>query len=342
MSSAMPKTDRFQTGASRTLLCARSHCYAIYGMHVQSDIRLPVVPLPSGDTRPPHLVFRLSEPGRSAPEPEGPVVARSYCEHGDLIGVRSLGPGGNWIQIPGIGMFHIAPNARHVNVYPEAEVEEQILGLVLAGQISIFILYQMGYPCLHASAVLTERGAIAFLGPKGQGKSTMAASFLRRGASLLTDDALPLKQQEDGIYGIPSLPIMKLWRETARCALQLKEELPNLAADLEKKLLTLDGRFQYAPAPARLRAVYVLARYDPVTTDGAAITIQPLRPREAFAAILAQITGSRLLQPAEGPCFLTLYTRLLAQAPVRQLRFPSGFEHEEAVHAQIGADLEAA
>jgi hypothetical protein len=314
----------------------------MYGLHLESDVRLPVPPAVGADDFIPSLVFRRAEPGRSAPAPDGPVVARRYCEHGDLIAVRSHGPGGDWIQIPSVGMFHVAPDARRVDVYPESGMNDQILGLVLVGQIAIFVLYQLGYPCLHAAAVTTEHGAVIFLGPKGRGKSTMAAGFVRRGAALLTDDALPLRQEADGVYGAPSLPMMKLWRETAVYALELLEELPDLLADFEKKLLAIDGRFIYAPVPTRVRAIYLLSRYAPDATDRTDINIQPLSQREGFTTLLDHTALRRLVQPVEAVRLMPLYTQLVGQAPVRVLGFPSGFEHQEAVYDRLMADLELA
>jgi hypothetical protein len=34
-----------------------------------------------------------------------------------------------------------------------------------------------------------------------------------------------------------------------------------------------------------------------------------------------------------------MYGRLVAQAPVRLLRYPGSYEHQEAIHAKIMADL---
>jgi hypothetical protein len=43
---------------------------------------------------------------------------------------------------------------------------------------------------LHAGAVITERGAVAILGDKGAGKSTLVATLAQLGAKVLTDDLL--------------------------------------------------------------------------------------------------------------------------------------------------------
>ncbi|TAK34831.1 MAG: hypothetical protein EPO21_08090 [Chloroflexota bacterium] len=269
-----------------------------------------------------------------------PLVAEVRCQHGNIICVMHAGPTGTWIRHPSLATCHIHPGARHVDVYPEPSGNERTLGLMLAGQISILVLRELGYPCLHASAVVTGQGAVAFLGTHGQGKSTMAASFLRRGAALLTDDALPLLMREDGVYGGPALPAMKLWNETAVHTLDLAEELPQLMPNVDKKLFALDGRYAFAPEPARLRAIYVLDRYDPLSCGHDDIRIEELSQRESLTTLLAQTSWSSLVQPAQSAALFMFYARLVSRVPVRVLSFPNGHHSQDAVCARVLADLE--
>jgi hypothetical protein len=250
-------------------------------------------------------------------------------------------PDGVWIWLQAIGTFHIMPDAGRVEVYPDAQVGERELGLALEGPVLLFVRNQHGYPSLHASAVVTEQGVVAFLGPQGRGKSTMAATFLRWGATLLTDDALPLLAREDGVYGAPGPLFMKVWRQTALHALELDDELPNLMAHSDKKLLALDGRYPFAHTPARLHALYVLNRYDPAVAGRTDIGIHTLGRREALVTLMANTSNRAYLLPADEARFLPMYARTVAQAAVHSLSYPDGFAHQDAVHARILADLEA-
>jgi hypothetical protein len=318
-------------------------------MLVSSDIILPVHPVADAwqdsrngrDARLPDVEFRRAREGQRLPEPRGEVVASRPCPaHGvDMLVHR--GPGGAWIWNRGAGTFHVSPDARRVDVYAEPAADERVLGLVLAGQVSVFLMHQLGRPTLHASAVVLDHGVVAFLGPKGQGKSSMAAGFVGRGATLLTDDVLPLRLEPDGVYAAPSLPLMKLFPESAACALDISGELPVLIPNYDKRLLQLDGRFAFAQVPEPLRALYLLERYDPAVRGTTAITIEPLAGRAALTALLAQISHGAFMQPRETARFLPLYQRLATQAPPRILRFPSGFEHSDAVRERIIADAAA-
>ncbi len=335
-------TDVFERGS--VLADERAdprHWYAMFGLRVASDVPLPLPALTGPGGGPPAWVFRMVEPGRAPPAPDGPLLASTPCPTHGFDQMVHRGPGGAWIWHRAIGTCHVRPNARQVDIYAETGTDDSLLALILAGQVSVFVLHQLGYPTLHASAVATPDGAVAFLGPKGQGKSTMAAAFLRRGAELLTDDVLPLHAREDGIYATPSLPIMKLWLEAAECTLGVSDGLQNLAPDYDKKLLSLDGRLPFAQAPVRVRAFYFLDR-DAAATEGADVVIRPLSRRDALAGLLAQVSYGAFLRPDEAARLLPFYARLTAQAPVCVVSYPSSFEHQEAVHRAIVADLAGA
>jgi hypothetical protein len=312
--------------------------YSLYGMHVWSDIRLPVAPIDEGNT--PDWVFRRAGPERRAPEPDGPMVAELGSDRGETVTTVHRGPGGSWIRDRWTGTFHISPDARRVDVFPNATVDDETLAHALTTAISIFVMHQLGHLTLHASAVDTCHGAVAFLGPVGQGKSTMAASFLRRGAVLLTDDALPVRLLEDGVYGMPSVPLMKVWPKTAEAVLALTDELPNLLPNYAKKLLRLEGRYAFAQAKTRLQTLYVLDRYDPAASGRTDIGVRVLSNQEAVGVFLAHTSWRNLLPPSDLARVLPIYARLATQMPVSLLSFPHGFEHADAVYARIMTDLE--
>ncbi len=307
----------------------------MYGLLVHSDFWLPAAAPCEEPGLAADIVFARAPERQRLPAPNGAVVASVVCPvHGEEVVVHR-GPGGAWLWARALGTCHILPTARRVEVYPEPGADERAIGFMLIGRVANLILHQRGTPSIHASAVVTSKGALVFLGRGGQGKSTMAAAFLGRGSALLTDDALPLDERPDGVYGIPSLPLMKLWPATVDGTLQFPHELPELWQDSVKRLVTLDGRFDFAAAPARLRACYVLDRYEPATTGAADVVIRRLNGREGLAALLAQVSYGTDLLPAEMGRWLPFYARLVAQTPVYRLTYPSGFEHQDAVCARI-------
>lgn len=55
---------------------------------------------------------------------------------------------------------------------------------------------------LHASTIVIDNKAVAFVGPAGSGKSTMALAGMSRGAHLLADDITWLKKAPDAPVAI--------------------------------------------------------------------------------------------------------------------------------------------
>jgi len=207
--------------------------------------------------------------------------------------------------------------------------------------MAAFVLFRLGQPLLHASAVHLDAGAVAFLGPAGRGKSTMAASFLSRGARLLADDLLPLRVTADGILAAPGLPIVKAWESTITRTLGLTPgHLPNVYTMVEKKLLWLDERFPRACTAAPLRALYVLARREAAADDTNEVTIRPLSGSAGLAAIVSQIPHGAFLTQAELGQFLSTVARLVRQAPVRVVSYPSAYDAQGAVCEAIMRDVE--
>jgi hypothetical protein len=314
--------------------------YSLYGLAVQSEIVLHAAPPLDDHARVPDLVIRR-RPAGLAPVPAGDIMAEVPCpEHG--VDARMYrGPAGAWLWHRQVGSVHITPDARQVEVYPLPGADEHGLGLLLVGPVAIFVLQMHGLPSLHASAVVTPAGAIAFMGRPGQGKSTLAASFVRHGAPLLSDDALPLRLHAGTVHGGPSLPVMKVWERTAACALALTDDLPNLTPTLDKKLLTLAGRYAFVERPVPLRALFLPRRYDPLTTGRIDTLLHRLSQREALTAVLAHTADRAFLRPPEQANLLPLLSRLVAQAPVFLLTYPHGFEHQASVQARLMDTLEA-
>jgi hypothetical protein len=335
--------------------------YTLFGLRVACDVALPIPPLegPPADGVPDAWTIRRRDPGATPPEPDGPLVYEERCDGpchvGRAFSRLHRGPGGAWFWDDRAGTCHVSADARRVDVYATRGADEGALGLMLLGPVAGFVLHRLGYPCLHASAVVLGGGAVAFLAPPGGGKSTLAAAFLRRGATLLSDDVLPLLVGPAGVRAAPGVPVMKVWEATARCTLGLSEVLPNLSATLEKKRLGVAGRFPFAPGPVPLRALYVLERVPaggpggpegPEGPEGAtapgpqAIEVVPLGGREALAALLSQTYRGEMLLPPEAARLLPLYAGLKTLVPLRRLRFPSGFELQDAVGDAVLADLE--
>jgi hypothetical protein len=312
--------------------------YEIYGLRISSDVPLPIDPTASIGIDGTDVVVRQVVDAPERPM-SGDLVGVLRCEHGRVLAARFDDNHDTWLYYPRVATFSVSGDGSLVTLHRIESRDAGLVRLVLACHVLTFVLHRRGTPSLHASAVAIGGESVVFLGPRGRGKSTIAASLLQRGATLLTDDALPLQVSHDGVRGVPSLPLMKVWHETVEQALELDEQLPSAALNTEKKLLRLADRYPFAQHPVPIRAMYVLDRFM-VEADGVAEPeIRNIRGHAGLAELLRQTSIVGLLSSTEMLPVLRIYQQLVAQAPVRLLRYPNGFEHQDAVRAAIMADL---
>lgn len=315
--------------------------YVAFGRTIASEIPLPMAPIVGVRPGTADVVFRYADPSYRRPEPSGPPEAVLACEHGTVYSARHGSSQGTLLVHRVLGTFLVSADHRKVTVYRATEeLDERHIGLFLAGQVATYLVSQLGHAVLHASAVVTPAGATVFLGQHGQGKSTTASVFLRHGAQLLTDDALPFHLDADHVYGVPGPAIMKLSDVSAERALHIVDALPALAQDLPKKLLNLTGRYSMARHPEPVRAVYVLDRRD--DTEGCPnVRITQVSASEALATLLNYTSKSMFIGSRDLPSLLRTYARVAQRVPVRKLSFASGFAALDDVRDAILADLSA-
>ncbi|MGE3267716.1 MAG: hypothetical protein AB7P40_03140 [Chloroflexota bacterium] len=316
------------------------HCYAMYGRRVYSEVRLPVpLVLDDGLAARDWAILR-ADPAQVPPSPGGPPMVEQRDPDGTPYDRFFRSGGEAWLVDRQAGTCHLEPHAGRITVYPVPGADEDDLGLLLLGPVSSFMLHQTGHPNLHASAVVTQDGACAFIGPSTLGKSTMAASLLLRGARLLTDDILPLRFRPDGVYGMPGAPMMKVWPATAQHTLDIAEELPRLTTYTDKRLLRLDEhQYVFENRETYLRAIYILQRYDPAQAGHTEVRIEVLTPRDAALALLSQTFRGSFLLTSELVELLARYQQLVRQARVAIVHLPHGLEYRDAVSARVLQDM---
>jgi hypothetical protein len=166
-------------------------------------------------------------------------------------------------------------------------VKEQVLRLPLLGTVLSAAIQQRGFLPLHASAVAIDGRAVAFLGPRGAGKSTMAAALYARGHDLISDDSVVVD-----IAGsapplvMPGFPQLKLFPAAAAKLGYDIQALPRLIPNFEKRSCRAD-RFYREAIP--LHRIYVLDR-------GPVIEIEPLGSQEAIIKLISQSYVARVFK----------------------------------------------
>jgi hypothetical protein len=167
----------------------------MYGLRVRSAYELPEWPdATPGD---PDVVIVEDPP---VPASDRPLyTGKSAVNDGDLE-----------LQVHGVAHYS-AIKGSHIRVAPEIGAKPEDVRLYLTGLILGVILHQRGTLALHASCVVIDGIGVAFAGFSGRGKSTLAAAFLQRGATFVSDDMCVMTQvgpQESRLWAGP--PRLKL------------------------------------------------------------------------------------------------------------------------------------
>lgn len=113
--------------------------------------------------------------------------------------------------------FEVSLDLTHVQIYCSTNVSFEYVCHALVDQLLPRVVAHFGNLVLHGSGVLSENGAILFLGDSGWGKSTIAHNLGEGGMSLISDDCLILSADgcnHDSAYCIPTYPSLRLRKDT--------------------------------------------------------------------------------------------------------------------------------
>ena len=146
---------------------------------------------------------------------------------------------GNYIlQFPNLADFIISEHGALVQYLPKPDIPIETVRHLLLDQVIPRVLGQQGRLVIHASAVtLPNRKTIAFLGNSGQGKSTTASYFCKKGAQLITDDCLLIEAQDKRVSGIPSYYGLRLSDDSINATSNEKQEYSPVSHYSDKKRL---------------------------------------------------------------------------------------------------------
>lgn len=211
----------------------------------------------------------------------------------------------------------LVKEGREIVVDPVDGADESVLRTVILGPALGTLLYQRGWLPLHASAVAVSGGAAAFVGEKGEGKSTMAAAMYARGHPLVADDVTAIGVSSTGQPTVfPAYPQLKLWPGAAVSLGDDLDRLPRLDSLSDKRGRHALREFSLVPRP--LRRVYVLSR-------GETPEIEHLRSQEALIELVRYTYGRRLLQAVGSSKHFLKCANVVNNVGVRRLRRPHSF-----------------
>ncbi|MBB6427176.1 HPr kinase/phosphorylase [Sphingopyxis sp. JAI128] len=158
--------------------------------------------------------FRLEEADEClAAAPGLDIVVADLSRHSQPFdGFRHFAilPEGDLLRFRNVGSFLVRAGGREIAVDLDPAFDPRLLALPLLGPVIAILMHRLGYMVLHGSAVELDGQAAVFLGDKGAGKSTTAASLVSAGYPLIADDVVAVRLLDDVPVAAAGYQAMKL------------------------------------------------------------------------------------------------------------------------------------
>lgn len=226
--------------------------YAAHGLTIESPFNLPDLLQTNSPADVKIIYGKLTEDFVAETLGETKIFNRPGCQ--TRVSTRGL-----MLEWARVGKVLIR-NGNEVIVEPEDGTEEADLQPFLTGPVLSVLLHQRGNLVLHGSSVNVGGNAIAFLGSKGFGKSTLAASMQVRGHHLITDDILPVTFEGNAAKTFPGYPKIKLFPDSVEAVGEVPAHLPLIHRWVDKHSFQCAENFQ--TSPVRLSRIYILSQGD--------------------------------------------------------------------------------
>lgn len=288
--------------------------YLIYGLSVESEVSLTSVEKIADTSGSSDITIVIG-----SEEYFHEATSGIPLDEEDWIQQATLADGSIYVRAEGVFQTVVSRDGRQaicgrLGSTDDLSFEANLLNFVVSTALTL-----QGEESLHATVVDLGGRVIGLLGHSGAGKSSLAAYFVARGASLITDDMLRVVFAGDRAFACPGPYRLKLFDEPARLF------LPN--AVRRGTLNALSGKYMVEPGPRPLASRH----RQPLT---ALFWLGGSGDRQQSGQItVARMTGAELARSLISSAMNIRY-----HAPerlVRQLRFSEKIARSLPVHAVI-------
>lgn len=245
--------------------------------------------------------------------------------------------GNVYLHWPGLCELVVSADGRNITLHEPAKGQRLALQAYPLTQALSFSLTRLGREPLHATTVKVADGAIALLGDCGYGKSTLAAAFVKQGHTLLSDDLLVAKLDDEKVFCYPGTGKLKLHPEVASTVLGHDVRGESLAPIATKMAIGFGSRREF-PEHTRLQSIYVLD-VPGETGDTNHVSIQQVQGRDAVVQLLKN-TYNDMIRGDERLSRQFSHAGAIAdRLPIKRLKYPRSLERLGEVYDAIMADL---
>jgi hypothetical protein len=297
--------------------------YALYGLAVTSDVPFPEL---AAGSPPAALTIEAA----TVTAPPSPAWFDIWPHSDGRSWVRACPTASGYQVHHGDRAAFDVDRTRRRIAYDAPTCDAALLRHFLIDQV-VPLALSLDALILHASSVAAPGGTLAFVGPGGAGKSTLALALARAGWPMVSDDGLLLRLQGASVTATPGYRGVRLWRDSAAAlAANARESIAGAAGNKhcyrEPAAFTDD-----VPPLARIYAV------DP--RPAGAVAIERLSGADAVIAIVRQTYRLALDDREALGAELDAIVALTRRVPVWRLSFPRALGDLASLAAAIAPRL---
>ncbi len=309
-----------------------AHRYGVYGITLRSQIELTLPEYPCAGLA--EIELRMQGPSFFAGAVKDTPLKWSHYSTYQYAHLRN---GSSYVRWNDIGEFLVSGDGRLITCGHLSDAPGESFQVYLLGQALSFALVRSGFEPFHATCVVVDGAAVAFMGDSGFGKSSLAAYFLNAGDRLLTDDLLLLQERPEGFLAYPGPPRIKLLPDMAGKFLGGVDGGVPMNRQTAKLILPL-GRERICDSPVILRAIYELSPPHDMK-DVQKVEFESLTSREAFVELSCNTFNYVILDGDRVHRQFTETTRIANTVRMKRLMHPRSPESLPLVREAILKDL---
>jgi len=175
------------------------YSYRAFGLNILSEIAVSAFkPAPPA---PPDVTIRKGDVPSELPGVINKGVLYQSSATGFILNIDSVAS-------------YYAREGSEITVRPCENADDRQVSAFLNGTVFGAIIHQRKLLPLHASTVIYRQQCLVFAGLSGAGKSTMAASLINKGATLVADDISVVDCSGNRPLVYPAYPAIKLWEDS--------------------------------------------------------------------------------------------------------------------------------
>jgi energy-coupling factor transporter ATP-binding protein EcfA2 len=306
--------------------------YSYADLTLSSTEPLPELCEPDGPVETtPQILFKVEDVPRAERAPQ----SWDHLGHpitGDILLSVARTDAGFVLSFPSLADFVISEAGDRVTARPGPNCSPETLRHVLLDQVLPRVIAHSGRLVLHASAVEIGGLAVAFVGPSGIGKSTLAASLHGAGFPSLADDGLILTGGKAGWTAHGLYPGFRLWPSSVEVLVSEVKDETSTVQHSAKRRIRLPGL--HASSGLHLGALFFLAEPPSVDSDQRVIVSHPSQ-RDACMEIIRSSFFLDVSDTQRAADLLQIAAEVVKELPTIALTYPRDFSRLPEIYEII-------